>query len=124
MRYLITLKAQQPDGPPPAELMAAIAELGAEAGNAGVMLDMGGLAPTTQSARITLGGGRLNLVDGPFAEAKELISYVIYQLRSKEEAVEWTMRFMKLHKDLWPGWDGEAEISRVFGPEDFGPPQG
>jgi len=121
MRYIVILKAAQPDGAPPAELMAAIATLGAEAGSAGVMLDMGGLAPTTQSARIIVQGGELSLVDGPFAEAKELISYAIYQLRSKDEAAEWTTRFMKLHKDLWPGWEGEAEISRVFGPEDFAP---
>jgi hypothetical protein len=118
MRYLVILKAEQPDGPPPAELMAAIATLGAEAGSA--LLDMGGLAPTTQSARVTVAGGELNLVDGPFAEAKELISYAVYQVRSKDEAVEWTNRFMKLHQDLWPGWEGQAEVSRVFGPEDFG----
>lgn len=122
MRYLVILRAAQPDGPPPAELMAAIATLGADATNAGIMLDMGGLAPTSQSARVTVSGGQLNLVDGPFAEAKELISYVVYQVGSKEEAAEWTTRFMKLHHELWPGWDGEAEISRVFGPEDFQPP--
>ncbi len=123
MRYLITLKAKHPDGPPPAELMAAIAALGMEATNSGALLDTAGLAPTFDSSRISLTSGELSLVDGPFAEAKELISYAIYQVRDKAEAAEWTMRFMKLHKDLWPGWDGEAEISRVFGPEDFAPPQ-
>lgn len=119
MRYLVMLKAAQPGGPPPAELMDAIMALGAEATNAGALLDTAGLAPSTQSARIRLAGGELTLSDGPFAEAKELISYALYQVRSKEEAVEWTRRFMKLHRDLWPGWDGEAEISKVFGPEDF-----
>ena len=41
-------------------------------------------------------------------------------MRSKEEAVEWASRFLALHRDLWPGWEGDAEIRRVFGPEDFG----
>jgi hypothetical protein len=121
MRYLVILKAAQPDGPPPAELMDAIAKLGMDATNAGVMLDMGGLAPTAHSARVAVTGAGLNVVDGPFAEAKELISYVVYDVRSKEEAVEWASRFMTLHHELWPGWEGEAEVSRVFGPEDFGP---
>ncbi|MET8364568.1 YciI family protein [Micromonospora sp. NPDC005252] len=121
MRYLVILKAAQPDTPPPAELMEAIAKLGMDATNAGVMLDMGGLAPTVDSARIDVTAGGLSVVDGPFAEAKELISYVVYDVRSKAEAVEWAGRFMRLHRDLWEGWEGEAEVSRVFGPEDFAP---
>jgi hypothetical protein len=40
-------------------------------------------------------------------------------VRSKEEAVEWAARFMRLHRDLWPGWEGDAEVLKVFGPEDF-----
>lgn len=120
MRYLVILRAEQPAGPPPAELMDAIAALGAEATNAGAMLDVGGLAPSAHSVRVRVAGSQLDVIDGPFAEAKELISYAVYQVRSKEEVTEWTSRFVKVHRDLWPGWEGEAEISRVFGPEDFG----
>ena len=120
MRYLVVLRAEQPAGPPPAELMDAIAALGAEATNAGALLDVGGLAPSVHSVRVRVAGSQLDVIDGPFAEAKELISYAVYQVRSKEEVTEWTSRFVKLHRDLWPGWEGEAEISRVFGPEDFG----
>ena len=69
-----------------------------------------------------LSGDGLNVTDGPFTEAKEMISYALYQVRSKEEAVEWTLRFMKLHQDLWPGWRGAADVRKVFGPEDFTPP--
>ncbi|MBB5870093.1 hypothetical protein F4553_003472 [Allocatelliglobosispora scoriae] len=123
MRYLVILKAQQPDGPPPAELMAAIEALGVEATNAGVLLDVGGLAPSAAGARVELSGGRLNVVDGPFAEAKEMISYAVYQVRSKDEVVEWASRFMKVHRDNWPGWEGDSVISKVFGPEDFAPQQ-
>jgi hypothetical protein len=122
MRYLILLKAAQSATPPPPELMDAIAKLGEEATNAGALLDTAGLAPSADGARVQLAGGQLSLTDGPFAEAKEMISYALYQVRSKEEAVDWASRFMKLHRDLWPGWEGDADVLRVFGPEDFGPP--
>ncbi|MFI7043757.1 YciI family protein [Streptosporangium sandarakinum] len=123
MRYLITLRVTaQPATPPPTELMEAIMKLGEEATGAGVLLDNAGLAPSAQGARVELAGGRLSVTDGPFAEAKELISYALYQVRSKEEAVEWTSRFLRLHRDLWQGWEGEADIRRVMGPEDFAAP--
>jgi hypothetical protein len=120
VRYLVILKAAQPPGPPPAELMAAIAQLGIEATNAGALLDVGGLAPSVHSVRVALGDGQLNVVDGPFAESKELISYAVYDVRSKDEAAEWTKRFIQLHRDLWPGWSGEAEVSRVFDSGEMG----
>jgi hypothetical protein len=114
MRYLILLTAaQSPDNPPP-ELMDAIMKLGAEATNAGALLDTAGLVPSAAGARVELAGGRLSVTDGPFAEAKELISYALYQVRSKEEAVEWASRFLKLHRDLWPGWEGTADVLQVF----------
>lgn len=121
MRYLVLLRGVQPDTPPPAELMAAIMALGDEATKAGVLLDTAGLAPSAAGARVGLVGGQLSVTDGPFTEAKEMISYALYDVRSKEDAVEWTSRFMKLHRDLWPEWEGESDILRVFGPEDFGP---
>ena len=122
MRYLVMLKAARVPGPPPAELMEAIMKLGEDATKAGALLDTAGLAPSAAGARVGLGGGKLSVTDGPFTEAKEMISYALYQVRSKEEAVEWTTRFMKLHRDLWEGWEGEADVLKVFGPEDFGPP--
>ncbi len=122
MRYLVLLKSAQPATPPPPELMEAIMKLGGEATAAGAMLDTAGLAPSAAGAQVRVAGGKLSVTDGPFAEAKEMISYALYQVRSKEEATEWTVRFMKLHQDLWPEWEGEAEVLRVFGPEDFAPP--
>jgi hypothetical protein len=119
MRYLVLLKGVQPAGPPPAELMEAIMALGEEATAAGALLDTAGLAPSAAGARVGLAGGQLSVTDGPFTEAKEMISYALYQVRSKEEAVEWTTRFVKLHRDLWPGWEGDADVLKVFGPEDF-----
>jgi hypothetical protein len=123
MRYLILLEAVRGTAtPPPPELMEAIIKLGEEATKAGALLDTAGLAPSADGARVSLAKGELNVTDGPFAEAKEMISYALYQVRSKEEAVEWASRFLKLHRDLWAGWEGDAQVLRVFGPEDFGPP--
>ncbi len=122
MRYMVLLRAAQPDTPPPADLMEAIAKLGQEATVAGALLDTAGLAPSASAARVRMAEGGLSVTDGPFTESKELISYALYDVRSKEEAVEWTARFMRLHRDLWEGWDGEAEVVKVLGPEDFAPP--
>ncbi|PZG12826.1 hypothetical protein C1I95_25005 [Micromonospora craterilacus] len=122
MRYLALLKAARPDTPAPPELMEAIMKLGEEATVAGALLDQGGLAPSAAGWRVDVSGGDLAVTDGPFAEAKEIISYAVYEVRTREEAIEWTSRFMKLHRDLWPGWAGESEVRKVFGPEDFAPP--
>ena len=113
MRYLSVLFADQPDSPPPPELFAAIMALGQEANAAGVMLDMGGLLTDTRTD-VTVESGDLSIVDGPFTETKELISYVVYEVRSKQDAVEWTRRFMDLHRDLWPGWTGSSQVLQVM----------
>jgi hypothetical protein len=122
MRYLVTLTAAAPAGPPPAGVMEAIMALGAEATAAGALLDTAGLLPSAAGARLEVAGGKLSVTDGPFAEAKEMISYAIYDVRTKEEAVEWAARFMRLHRDLWPDWAGTADVLKVMGPEDFGAP--
>ena len=122
MRYITLLKSTQPTEAPPPGLLEGIMELGAQATAAGALLDTAGLAPSASGARIQLSAGTLSVMDGPFTEAKEYISYALYQVHSKEEAVEWASRFLKLHQELWPGWEGEVEIRKVFGPEDFAPP--
>ena len=123
MRYLMILKADQPPTEPPAALMDAIMKLGADATAAGALLDTAGLAPSVAGAKVSLAAGQLSVTDGPFAEAKETISYALYEVRSKEEAVEWASRFMTLHQEFVPGWEGECEVLKVFGPEDFAPQQ-
>jgi hypothetical protein len=122
MRYIVLLRAEQPTTTPPPELMEAIMKLGDEATQSGALLDTAGLMPSAIGARVQLAGGELNITDGPFAEAKEMISYALYQVHTKEEAVEWATRFMRLHRDLWAGWEGEADVLKVMGPEDFAPP--
>ncbi len=121
MKFMMIVKSAEQKGPPPKELMDAIAKLAAEADTAGSMLGSGGLGPTALGARVRIDGGKLSVIDGPFTEAKEIIGgYAQFELNSKQEAVESAVRFMELHKKYWPGWEGETEVRQMFGPEDFG----
>jgi hypothetical protein len=120
MRYMMLLSGTNPPGPPPPELFEAIMKLGGEATQAGVLLDTAGLLPSASGARVSLAGGKLMVTDGPFTESKELISYALYEVRSKEEAFEWASRFMKVQRDLWPGWEGRTDILQVMGPQNSG----
>jgi hypothetical protein len=121
MRYIALLTATGPNTPPPPELMEAIMKLGEEATNSGSLVDQAGLSPSAAGVRVTVAGGDLAVIDGPFAEAKEIISYAVYEVSDKSQVVEWTSRFMEVHRDLWHGWEGEARILKVMGPEDFAP---
>lgn len=122
MRFMTLVKSAENSGPPAKELMDAIAKLGQETARSGAMIDTGGLAPTAMGARVCLRGGRLTVIDGPFTESKEVVGgYAVFELKSKQEAIEGALRFMELHKEHWPGWEGETEIRPMFGPEDFGP---
>jgi hypothetical protein len=122
MRFMMLVKSAENSGPPPKELMDAIAKLGEEAVKAGTMVETGGLAPTAMSTRVRLSRGQVTAIDGPFTEAKEVVGgYAVFELKSKKEAIEATLRFMELHKKHWLGWEGETEIRQVFGPEDFPP---
>jgi hypothetical protein len=122
MRFMMIVKHAEKQGPPPRLLMDAIQKLSEEAVQAGTMLGNGGLGPTALGARVRLSGGQVTVTDGPFTEAKEVIGgYAQFELKSKEEAVEGAVRFMELHKQHWPGWEGETEVRQMFGPEDFAP---
>jgi hypothetical protein len=122
MRFMMIVKHAEKQGPPPKQLMDAIAKLADEETKAGTMLGSGGLAPTAQGARVRLAGGKVTVTDGPFAETKEVVGgYAQFELKSKAEAIESAVRFMELHKKHWPGWEGETEVRQLFGPEDFAP---
>ena len=93
MKFMMIVKSAERSGRPPQALMEAIDKLGQEAVKAGTMVASGGLAPTAVSTRVRLSGGQLTKVDGPFTEAKEVIGgYAVFELKSKEEAVEWAKR--------------------------------
>jgi hypothetical protein len=119
MRYMMIVKADnnyEAGIPPNPELMAAIGKLSAEQAQAGVLLESGGLLPSSMGARVRIKGDNLVVTDGPFAETKELIGgYAILRADSKEEAVELGKQFMKLHRDvLGPSYEGELEIRPMF----------
>ena len=120
MKFLTMVKSKEPSPPPPPALMEAIAKLGEQATRSGELVTTGGLLPSAMGARIRLSQGRLDVVDGPFTEAKEIVGgFAIYEVESREKAVEASLRFMKLHQQHWPGWEGECEIRPMFGPMDF-----
>ena len=118
MRFMTIVKHAENSGAPPRELMDAIAKLAEEATKAGTMVANGGLTPTATGASVRLHRGKVTVVDGPFTEAKEVIGgFAIFELKSRQEAVEKAVRFMELHKKHWPGWEGEAEVRQMFNPE-------
>ena len=120
MRFMMLVKSAENSGPPPKELMDAIAKLGEQASQAGSMIESGGLAPTAMSTRVRLSGGKLAAIDGPFTETREVVGgYAVFEFKSKQEAIQSALQFMELHRKFWPGWEGETEIRQIFGPEDF-----
>jgi hypothetical protein len=113
MRFLgYTLGDDSVPMPPPSpELMAEMGELVEEATKAGVLLATGGLAPTAEATKVTYADGDFTVIDGPFAEAKELIGgWGLLDVRDKDEAIEWTKRFLTI------AGGGETTIRQVFGP--------
>ena len=118
MRYMMIVKGDEnfaASGPPPQELMEAIGKLGEEAAKAGKMVSMGGLQHTSKGASVRLAGGKLTVRDGPFTESKEIIGgFTIMNVASREEAIEEARKFMELHRQLWPTWDGECEVRLMY----------
>lgn len=122
MRFMMMVKSSEKSGPPPQALMDAIAKLSEEATSAGTMVGSGGLAPMAAGAIVRVAGGKISVIDGPFAEAKEVLGgYAQFELGSKEEAVEAARSFMELHRRYWPGWEGETEVRQMFGPGECTP---
>jgi hypothetical protein len=120
MRFMMLVKSTENAGPPPKELMEAIAKLAVDTTKAGTMIETGGLAPTAMSTRVRLSQGKINSLDGPFAETRELVAgYAIFEFNSKQEAIESAQEFMELHRKHWPGWEGETEIRQIFTMPDY-----
>jgi len=114
MRFLTMVKGYEGAGTPPRELMDAVGRIAEEASRNGRLLQTGGLYPMAAGARVRLSGGNVTVVDGPFSEAKEVVGgWAMFEVASKQEIVEATVRFMELHRDLWPGWEGEAEVRQM-----------
>ena len=119
MRFMVMVKATKDSEAgvmPSEELLAAMAKFNEEMVKAGVMLDGNGLQPSSKGARVRFSGDKRTVIDGPFAETKELVAgYWILQVKSKAEAVEWIKRCPNPHNE-----ESEIEIRQLFELEDFG----
>ncbi len=122
MRFMIIMKADQNTEAgvlPDEKMLTAMTKYNEELVKAGVMLAGDGLHPSSKGARVKFGGGKTTVVDGPFAEAKELIAgFWIFQVKSKEEAIEWVKRIPGGSDPSAPEF--EVEIRQIFESEEFG----
>jgi hypothetical protein len=106
---------------PSTQAIVAMRNFTEELQKAGVLLDLGGLTPTSRGVRVKLSGSRCTVIDGPFTETKELIAgYLLIQVKTLAEAVEWARR-APFGVDLASGEEAEVEIRPLFDPEDFDP---
>jgi hypothetical protein len=95
--YTLASEADTPTEPPRPELYEEMGRFVEEAVNAGVIVATGGIAPTSEGAKITLKDGEFTVVDGPFTEAKELVGgWALMECRDRDEAVEWSKRFVSV----------------------------
>ena len=120
MRFMIMIKADKNTEAgvmPDEKLLADMGNFNEELVKAGIMLAGEGLHPSSKGARVRFAGDKRTVIDGPFAETKELIAgFWMWKVKSKEEAIEWVKRC----PNPMPGTESEIEIRQVFEAEDFG----
>jgi len=120
MRFMVLVKANKNSEAgvlPDEKLLTEMGKYNEELGKAGVLLAGEGLQPSSKGARVRFSGKTRTVIDGPFAETKELIAgFWMFQVKSKEEAIEWVKRC----PNPFPGTESEIEIRQVFEAEDFG----
>jgi len=120
MRFMVMVKATKDSEAgvlPDEKLLADMGKFNEELVKAGVMLAGEGLQPSSKGARVRFSGAKRTVIDGPFAETKELVAgFWLWQVKSKEEAIEWVKRC----PNPFSGTESEIEIRQVFEAEDFG----
>ena len=120
MRFMVLVKADKNSEAgvlPDEKLLAEMGKYNEELAKAGVLLAAEGLQPSSKGARVRFSGERRTVIDGPFAETKELLAgFWIFKVKSKEEAIEWVKR----SPNPFPGTESEIEIRQVFEAADFG----
>ena len=116
MRFMSMIRINENTGQVPSEqLMSDMGKLIEELTRAGKLISTAGLRPTSEGVRVRLRRGKLSMADGPFTESKEVIGgYAILETNTKEEAIELTQRFLKVHGDEW---EIECELRQLDGPE-------
>ena len=114
MKFLSIVKASENQGPAPQALQDAMAKLTADSLKTGVLVSSGGLGASSTGVRVRSAGGKLKVIDGPFAEAKEVVGgYAVLEFETREEAIQAVDDFMRLHQQHWPGWEGECEVRPI-----------
>ncbi|HEY1693906.1 MAG TPA: YciI family protein [Polyangiaceae bacterium] len=119
MRYLTFIRHSESyrQTPPPAALMQAMGEFVQRSKKDGSLVDTGGLLPSKDGVLVRLARGEITVTDGPFVESKEIIGgWAILELPNKEAAVKVAREFMELHRQHWPGFEGESEVRPMFAP--------
>lgn len=119
MRFMMLVKGSsdyEAGKPPSPELMEAIGALAERGFRDRTLVEQGGLLPSSAGARIRVKDGKVRVIDGPFAEARELIGgYAIVNAGSRDEAVRMGREFMGLHASiLGPSFEGELEVRQLF----------
>ena len=116
MRFMSMIRVQENTGQVPSEqLMNDMGKLIDEMTKAGHLVDTAGLRPTSEGVRVRLRRGKLSVTDGPFTEAKEVVGgYAIFNAKTREEALELTRRFLRIHGDEW---DIECELRQLVEPD-------
>jgi hypothetical protein len=121
MRFMVIVKAtknSEAGALPSEKLLAEMGKFNEELTQAGVMLAGEGLQPSSKGARVKFSGDKRTVIDGPFAETKELVAgFWIWECQSLQEAIGWVKRC----PHPMPGEEAEIEIRQVFEAEDFGP---
>lgn len=122
MRVMMMVKGDQEPGEIPSEeLLAAMGTYNEELAKAGVLLDLAGLHPSAEGVRVKLSGGKTTVVDGPFADRREIVAgYWLLQVKSIDEAIEWAKRVPVEAAEHDYGQESEIEIRQVFELEEFG----
>lgn len=119
MKYMTFVRhpeSYRESGPPKA-LMEAMGKFVDRLISEGKFVDGGGLLPSKEGVRMRIAKGRLTVIDGPFAEAKEVIGgYAILKTESRAEALRIATEFMELHQKYWPEFEGESELRPMFAP--------
>jgi len=120
MRFMVIVKAtrnSEAGAMPTKELMEDMGKFNEELARAGLLLAGEGLHPSSKGARVRFSGTKRTVIDGPFAETKELIAgFWLWQAKSKQEVIEWVKRC----PNPMPGEDSEIEIRQILEAEDFG----
>jgi hypothetical protein len=115
MRFLMFIKHREGVAQtPPKALMDAMGEFVGRMFASGVLKDTGGLKPAAEAYRIRSSGGQLQVIDGPFAETKEVIGgFAVVETKSEKEAEALAREFMELHRVHWPEFECESEVRRI-----------